>query len=170
MIERRAVIELRAHERHLQGYAAKFGVEARIGNFIEVIAPGAFASTLAKDRDVLALVDHDRAKVLARTKSGNLKLVEDAQGLAFDISLPKTQAASDILELVTRGDAGGASFAFTVEPSGERWTGQRRELRSVTLHEISIVSSWPAYPNTEVVARTRTPRLNLAKLYLESCK
>jgi hypothetical protein len=42
MIERRAVTELRAKERRLEGYAAKFGVEAKISDFIEVIQPGAF--------------------------------------------------------------------------------------------------------------------------------
>lgn len=170
MIERRAVIELRTRERGLEGYAAKFGVEARIGDFTEVIRAGAFKQSLAAGRDVLALVDHDKTKVLARTKSGNLRLSEDSQGLAFDIALPNTQAANDILELVGRGDAGGASFAFNVEPSGERWTGRRRELRSVTLHEISVVSAWPAYPDTVVIARAKTPRLNLARFYLETCR
>lgn len=168
MIEKRFTTEIRARERHLEGYAARFGVEARIGDFTEVIAAGAFAQSLSTKRDILALVDHDASKVLARTRSGTLKLAEDSNGLHFDLSLPNTQPANDILELVTRGDAGGASFAFTIEPSGERWTGRRRELRSVTLHEISIVSSFAAYPNTVVIARAKTPRLNLARLYLET--
>ncbi|MBM3655255.1 MAG: HK97 family phage prohead protease, partial [Alphaproteobacteria bacterium] len=37
----------------------------------------------------------------------------------------------------------------------EKWTGARRELRAVDLHEISIVSAWPAYSNTVVEARSR---------------
>src|SRR5262245_63464323 len=38
--ERRAIVgELRAKGRRLEGYAATFGAEARIGNFTETIAP-----------------------------------------------------------------------------------------------------------------------------------
>lgn len=170
MIERRFTTEFRRSERGLSGYAAKFGVEARIGDFTEVIAAGAFKQTLSSGRDVLALVDHDKTRVLARTKSGNLKLTEDPQGLQFDISLPQTSAANDVLALAERGDLGGMSFAFTVTKDGERWQGNRRELRSVNLVEISVVSSWPAYEGTTVNPRSKTPKLNLAKLYLETCK
>ena len=170
MIERRAVTEYRAKERRLEGYAARFGIEARIGEFTEVIAAGAFKASLSAGRDILALADHDHTRVLARTKSGSLKLAEDSSGLQFDLSLPDTQAGRDVLALAERGDLGGMSFGFTVnEKNGERWTGNRRELRSVNLVEISVVSAWPAYPETTVTPRARTPRLNLARLYLETC-
>jgi HK97 family phage prohead protease len=172
LTEFRAFAELRANAggRRLEGYAAKFGVEARIADFIEVVQPGAFKSSLASGADVLALVDHDRGKVLARTRSGSLKLQEDSKGLQFDLSLPETQSGRDVLALAERGDLGGMSFGFMVNgKDGERWTGNRRELRSVNLVEISVVSAWPAYPETTVNARARTPRLNLARLYLETC-
>jgi HK97 family phage prohead protease len=78
MLERRAfAAELRAKGRRLEGYAATFGAEARIADFTETIAPGAFASTLAERADILALVDHDPGRVLARTRSGTLRLTED---------------------------------------------------------------------------------------------
>jgi HK97 family phage prohead protease len=170
LTEIRSFAEYRASGRRLEGYAARFGVEARIGNFIETILPGAFKASLADGRDIIGLVDHDRSKVLARTRSGTLKLQEDSQGLAFDLSLPQTQTASDLLALAERGDLGGMSFAFTVPKDGERWTGNRRELRSVNLVEISIVSAWPAYPETSVIARAKTPRLNLARLFLETIR
>ena len=170
MIERRAVTEFRSTGRRLEGYAARFGVEARIADFTEVIAAGAFKQTLATSRDILALVDHDQTRVLARTKSGNLKLAEDSQGLAFDIALPPTSAGNDVLALAERGDLGGMSFGFTVTEDGQRWQGNHRELRTVNLLEISVVSAWPAYPETSVVARSKTPRLNLAKLYLETVR
>ena len=80
-VERRAITELRAAGRKLEGYAARFNVEARIGDFTEVIRSGAFAGSLAVGRDILALVDHDRTRVLARTRSGNLWLSEDSCGL-----------------------------------------------------------------------------------------
>lgn len=169
MIERRAITELRTTGRKLEGYAARFGVEARIATFTEVIRAGAFRNSLAGGRDILALVDHDRTKILARTRSGNLKLAEDSSGLQFELSVPDTQPGRDVLALAERGDLGGMSFAFTVPKDGERWTGDRRELLAVDLHEISVVSAWPAYEGTVVAARIRTPRLNLANRYLETC-
>lgn len=165
--EIRIVAELRRSGRRLEGYAATFGTEARIAGFTEVIAPGAFASTL-EGRDILALVDHDATRVLGRTKTGTLELREDERGLAFGIELPDTQAGRDVLALAERGDLGGMSFGFTVPKGGERWSGERRELRQINLHEISVVSAWPAYDNTSVVARNRTPKLNLAKRFMET--
>src|SRR5262249_21303642 len=139
-------------------------------DFSEVIAPGAFASGLA-GRDILALVDHDASRVLARTRSGTLRLGEDSKGLAFSLDVPDTQVGRDVLALAERGDLGGMSFGFTVPKGGDRWDGKRRELRSVTLHEISVVSAWPAYSGTSIAARARMSeptRLRLARLYLHT--
>ena len=170
-LERRAVVELRVAGRKLVGYAATFGTEARVGDFTEVIARGAFGGGLGADKDVLALVDHDPTRLLARTRSGTLRLSEDARGLAFSLDLPETQAGRDVLTLAERNDLGGMSFAFVVPQGGERWTGNRRELTRVELKEISVVSAWPAYPDTTVAARSRVPpRLARAKLYLETVK
>lgn len=167
-MEKRQAAEVRVAGRKLTGYAARFNTEARIGHFSEVIRPGAFAASL-KGRDILALVDHDPTRLLARTRTGTLELREDAEGLAFTIQLPDTQAGRDVLTLAERGDLGGMSFGFTVEKDGERWDGNRRELRAVTLHEISVVSAWPAYEGTSVAARSKPgPRLTLARLYLET--
>lgn len=152
-MERRAFSEIRATGRELAGYAAVFGAEARIGNFVETIAPGAFRDALAAD--VLALLDHDPGKVLGRTRSGTLRLAEDDRGLAFALDLPDTQAGRDVAALAARGDLGGMSFGFIVPEDGESWQGNRRTLRRVQLGEISVVSAWPAYPGTEVALRAR---------------
>lgn len=156
--ERRFAGELRASGRRLTGYAATFGTEAKIGGFTEIIAPGAFAESLRSGADILALADHNPRAVLARTKSGTLRLSEDSRGLAFEIDVADTSAGRDVLALAERGDLGGMSFGFTVRKGGERWTGTRRELRSVELKEISVVSAWPAYDNTEVHARSKPVR------------
>lgn len=167
--ERRALAaELRAQGRRLVGYAAVFDAEARIGEgWTEVIRPGAFAASLAGGRDVLALVDHDPARVLGRTRSKTLRLAEDARGLAFEIDVPDTQDGRDVLALAERGDLGGMSFGFVAKD--QRRQGDRRELRAVELHEISVVSAWPAYDGTEVQARARAaepPRLAHARRLL----
>lgn len=150
-IERRAFTEVRTAGRRIEGYAATFGSEARLGGFVETIAPGAFRAALAGD--VLAMLDHDPGKVLGRTRSGTLRLTEDARGLAFSLDLPDTQAGRDVLALAERGDLGGMSFGFTVPKGGESWQGERRTLRTIALREISVVQAWPAYPDTQIALR-----------------
>jgi len=160
-------VTLTASGRKLGGVAAVFDVEARVADFTEVIRPGAFKGSLA-GRDVVCLIDHDPCRLLARTKSGTLRLEEDAKGLRFELDLPDTQEGRDILTLAERGDLGGCSFGFTVPKGGEVWNGKRRELRTVTLHEISVVHSWPAYSGTSVQARSKCPRLAAALRFLET--
>lgn len=168
-IERRgAAGGLRASGRTLTGYAATFGNEARIGGFIERIAPGAFRDSLASGRDVLALLDHRADVLLGRTASGSLKLSEDAKGLRFELTLPDTTAGRDLIALAERGDLGGMSFGFRA--LDEAWSGNTRELRQVELHEISVVQSWPAYQQTEISLRSRqaAETTNPARLWLET--
>jgi uncharacterized protein len=170
MIERRiAPVELRTEGRRLVGYAARFDSEAKMPGFTERIRPGAFADSLRSGADILALVDHDATKVLARTRSKTLSLVEDANGLAFAFDVPDTGPGRDVLALAQRGDLGGMSFGFTIPTGGDHWDGTKRELRAVNLIEISIVTAWPAYEGTSVAARSRFPqRLSLARRYLET--
>jgi len=155
VIEKRfQTTELRAKGRRLEGYAALFGSEARIGGgVVETIAPGAFARTLTQRADILALVDHDPTRVLARTRSGSLRLSEDTRGLTFDLDVPDTQAGRDVLALAERGDLGGMSFGF--EAIDEHVDGARRELRAVDLFEISVVAAFPAYEGTVINARSQ---------------
>lgn len=153
-IEKRgARLEIRAKGRTLEGYAATFNNAAEIGGrFVETIAPGAFSASLRAKGDILALVDHDPGRVLARTRSGSLRLSEDTRGLAFSLDVPDTTAGRDVLALAERGDLGGMSFGFTA--TDEHRDGDRRELRGVELHEISIVLAWPAYDGTTIHARS----------------
>jgi Escherichia/Staphylococcus phage prohead protease len=169
-IERRAfAAEMRAKGRRLEGYAATFGTEARIGDFTETVSPGAFRASITSGKDILALVDHDPSRVLARTRSGSLRLSEDSHGLHFDLDVPATSAGNDVLALAERGDLGGMSFAFSAED--EEWQGDRRTLKTVNLFEVSAVAAWPAYDGTVVHARSRPllrPRLSLARRYMET--
>lgn len=169
-IERRgAAGGVSATGRTLSGYAAVFGQETRIGGFSERIAPGAFAKSLASGRDVLALLDHRADVLLGRTKSGTLKLSEDAKGLRFDLTIPDTQAGRDLVALAERGDLGGMSFGFRAVD--EAWTGDTRELRAVELHEVSVVQSWPAYQQTEISLRNRCDAApDRRVLWLETCR
>jgi HK97 family phage prohead protease len=155
-MERRAATELRAAGRKLEGYAAVFDAPARIGGFTEIIKPGAFRASLEARGDVLALVDHDPSRLLARTGSGTLRLAEDSRGLRFELDVPDTQLGRDVLALAERRDLGGMSFSFRAKE--ERWpAADRRELRAVLLLEVSVVQAFPAYSATSVQARSRQP-------------
>lgn len=162
-LERRAAdLEIHSSGRKLEGYASRFGVRAAIADFEEEIRSGAFAESL-KVGDKLALVDHDVSRVLARTRNGSLKLAEDSRGLHFEISLPQTTLANDVLALAEVGSLGGASIGFIAKR--DSWRGRLRTLEQIDLREISIVQSFPAYPSTTVTARSlgMTSRSPLAR-------
>lgn len=170
-MERRVATEWRAEGRRLEGVVVRYGAEAKIGRFTERVAPGAFDQALGGGRDIVALVDHDPRLLLARTRSGTLRLRAAGDGLYFDLDLADTALARDVLTLAERGDLGGMSFGFLVPSDGEAWQGTTRELRAVDLREISVVHAWPAYDGTSVHARAHQacpPRLSLAQRYLET--
>jgi hypothetical protein len=55
-----------------------------------------------------------------------------------------------------RGDVDSMSFGFSVPPKGESWSddGSVRELHQVRLHEVSVVTGWPAYVATSASVRS----------------
>lgn len=141
----------------IEGYAAVFDSPTDIwGMFTEIIAPGAFADAIASNDDIRALFNHDWNNVLGRTKSGTLRLSEDARGLKFEVDLPNTTLARDLSESLKRGDISQCSFGFV--PTSETWDYEPeipvRTINSVELHEISVVSI-PAYEDTEVSLRSK---------------
>ncbi|WP_313297391.1 HK97 family phage prohead protease [Diaphorobacter sp.] len=152
-IERRFIAAPKVEGGQLVGLAAPYNTETRIGDFNERIAPGAFTRTLANQRDVLALADHDSTRVLGRTSSGSLSLRETAKGLEYSLKLPSTSVGNDLRELAARGDLGGVSIGFRAVR--DTWQGDVRTLEEIELHEISIVQAWPAYPDTSVALRSR---------------
>jgi len=182
VLERRATVELRAvgdqKSPRLAGYAAVFDSPSQdLGGFTEIVRPGAFKRTLTSERDPLALVQHMPQLVLGRCSAGTLRLIEDGKGLAFEIDMPNTTAARDLLVSVERGDVRGASFAFSTPKGGDRWEVRSdkvvRELIDVDLHEITITPT-PAYPDTAVARRSYelkfavTPRLRSLRRFLET--
>ena len=150
--------ELRAdtESRTVTGYAAVFGMQSEdLGGFIEEIAPGAFNGVLGDD--VRALVNHDESRILARTRSGTLRLSVDERGLAYAFDVPNTTYGNDLLESIRRGDITQSSFGFQVD--ADEWTKadgemMRRTIKKVKrLFDVSPVT-YPAYPDTTVALRS----------------
>lgn len=157
----------------LVGLAAPFGVTINHGGRRECIARGAFTDAIARGaapdgRDIIALADHDPAKVLGRMSTGRLTLAETREGLTFALTVADTAAGRDILALAEEGDLGGVSVGFSLDGSQHRTVtdddGELREWTRCALSEVSVISSWPAYPTTA------TKRDRLAFLETEEAK
>lgn len=136
------------------GYAAVFNSPSEPLPFIETIAPGAFSRTLKSRNNVRMLLNHNPEKVLGSTRAKTLRLTEDTRGLLAEADLPPTTVGRDLSISMKRGDIDSMSFGFTVPRGGDAWndTGDRRELREVRLHEVSVVT-FPAYAKTTASVR-----------------
>ena len=139
------------------GYAAVFNSPSEPLPFIERIAPGAFKRSLKARNDIKLLWNHDTGSVLGSTRAGTLKLEEDSYGLRVTATLPETTLGKDVRTLVQRGDVNAMSFGFSVPANGDSWNtdGTERTLRSVRIHEVSIVA-FPAYQQTAGTATVRS--------------
>jgi HK97 family phage prohead protease len=138
------------------GYAAVFNAWSEPLPFRERIAPGAFARSLDSRNEIKMFVNHDTSRVLASKRAGTLRLVEDSYGLRAEADLPDTTDGRDMATLIRRGDVDSMSFGFSVPQGGDSWSdnGQERELREIRLHEISVVTGFPAYPQTAASVRS----------------
>ena len=107
--------------------------------------------------DVRALIDHDTAKVLGRTKAGTLSLSIDNYGLKGVVQINRDdQDAMNLYARVQRGDVSQCSIGFDIleeevevkADGGCHWT-----VKKVKLYEVSVCT-FPAYEKTEAVARS----------------
>lgn len=133
-----------------RGYAAVFNSPSQPLPFIETIKPGAFRRSLMSGKEIRMYLNHNSDQVLASTKSGTLTLREDARGLYVEADLPDTTYGRDLSVLMQRGDVHSMSFGFTIPRNGDSWSsdGTSRELREIILHEVSVVTGFPAYEDT----------------------
>ncbi len=158
-------VELRAEgeKRVAFGYAAVFGkLSQNLGGFVEQVAPGAFTKTI-QEQDVRALFNHDEDHVLGRMGAGTLRMVEDDDGLAYEIDLPNTTIGRDVAEMLRRDDIFGSSFGFRVieDEWGETEQGfPLRTLKQVSLRDIGPVT-FQAYLDAPAALRSLAETRNL---------
>ena len=138
------------------GYAAVFNSPSEPLPFTEVIKEGAFKRSLKSRNEIKLFMNHNTDVVLGSTRAGTLKLSEDSRGLLAQAELPDTSAGRDLSVLMKRGDVSSMSFGFSVPPKGDSWSqdGATRELHQVRLHEVSIVTGFPAYEATTASVRS----------------
>ena len=132
----------------IRGYAAVYNSDSEwMGGFYEQIEAGAFDSVL--ENDVRAYFNHDENLLLGRVSSGTLRIGTDKRGLFYEVDLPNTTYANDLVELMKRGDVNQSSFAFLIEK--DRWEQRGgvtyRIIEKVSrLLDVSPVAQ-PAYPD-----------------------
>jgi HK97 family phage prohead protease len=139
----------------IRGYAAVFydgspNTEFAWGGVAERVRPTAFDAILADpNHDVVASFNHDLNNLLGRRSSGTLRIGKDARGLWYEIDMPPTDLASDLLHLIARGDVRGSSIAFFVRKETFEQDGETliRWLDEVDLVELGPVAI-PAFPAT----------------------
>lgn len=139
------------------GTAAVFWQRTAIGNpkswgFWEEVAPGAFDRALRDGDDVRLLLDHNPSLLLARTRSGTLRLSADGSGLQVRADLPDTQLGRDTATMIARRDLSQMSFGF-YDPT-YRWTTlpDGTELGTIlSVGELADVApvTFPAYAGTK---------------------
>jgi HK97 family phage prohead protease len=127
-------------------------INSPAGQHTEIIRCGALDG--ADMSDCRLLYNHDTNRVpLARTPK-TMQLTAGPAGLDMSASLPDTVEARSVHTAVARGDLTGMSFAFSIPPGGDRWSGRTREILKISkIYEVSI-TPFPAYAETSVEARS----------------
>jgi len=161
----RAGLEVRdAEQRIISGAIVPYGVETRVGGYVESFAPGAF--TTAVPADVPLLVAHRHAQLpIGRTAT----LTDEPGALVGEFQLSDTRDADEVLALARDHVPLGLSVGFI--PTEDKWNRDRTKVVRVraTLGEVSVVGL-PAYRDAKVTAvraddQPPTPRLAVARLY-----
>jgi len=140
----------------IRGYAAIYNSDSEwMGGFYEQIERGAFDDVLSDD--VRAYFNHDENLLLGRVSSGTLRIGADERGLYYEVDLPNTTYANDLVELMKRGDVNQSSFAFLI--GQDRWEQRGgktyRIIEKVSrLLDVSPVAQ-PAYPDATSELKTR---------------
>lgn len=154
------------------GRAITFNSRSVDMGFTEIINSEAINQDLINRSDVFGLFNHDRNKVLARSRNGkgSLKLEIREDGLWYSFEIPNTELGNELRSHIERGEIYGSSFAFTVpaDGSGEVITrdANNKVVRTITkidgLYDVSPVFS-PAYQDS-VCSKRMLDLMNEEKL------
>lgn len=146
----------------LEGYAAVFNTPTRIrdylGDFDEVILPGAFARSIGESTPVMQW-DHGRDPAVGTAPIGDIQdLREDDRGLYVRARLYDHPSTERVRMAIRGRSVKGMSFRFGVPDKGDTWSKRTdgadlREIRDADVHELGPVT-FPAYRTTTVGLRS----------------
>lgn len=144
MLEYRVASLAPGNDRTVGGIVVRYGSRAQVaGLFTESFVPG---SLRPATRGVMLNLQHDRARLLARTGAG-LTLEDGRESMEMRADLPNTTLANDVLEGVRAGLYTGLSIEFRAEE--ESWEGNHRTVHKAVMSGVSIVDV-PAYSDSHI--------------------
>lgn len=151
-------------KKQIIGYASLFNhrskpITEKINNrtvtYYETIDQRAMQDALMED--VVYVIDHNPANLIARRSAGNLSLTVTEKGLMFEATLPDTQIARDLATNIEVGNYTENSFAFRVKDDvwsrDETGTIHRNILSIDRIIDVSTVVNG-AYADTILVTRS----------------
>jgi HK97 family phage prohead protease len=148
----------------LSGYATTFEEPYTIydwlGQYSEVMDPGAATKTLSEGPDVVFLPNH-AGLTMARTKPGTLSLVADSTGMLMEAEVDTRRGdVRDLVLAIEREDVTEMSFAFMV--TRQRWSPDYDERRilefDINRGDVSAVN-FGANPTTSITSRSAAKQL-----------
>jgi HK97 family phage prohead protease len=140
------------------GFASVFNKESDGLPWVEVVKPGAFDRVISEQQDVRALVNHDPARIIGRSRGGEsdtLRLEITKRGLKTTIQPPNNSEGRGVVESIRRGDLDGMSIGFRTVADDWMIKGKKevREITDIDLFDVSVVA-FPAFKKTEAGLRS----------------
>lgn len=152
-------IEIRNDHAVIKGYINAVERDSRElpspqGSFVEQVRSGTWENAISKKDNIPLLLNHNKNRELASTKSGTLKLKEDNIGLYAEARV----CDPDVIEKAKKNKLVGWSFGFSkLKDSWGKTDGgiDRRYLEDIDVTEISVLddSRTPAYYGTSIENR-----------------
>ena len=156
--------------RIIEGYAIVFNQESKVIYdaerqlaFVEIIERGAVTKDLLLACDIKAVLEHDKRRLLARSRYGNgsLSLSIDDYGLKYRFESPHTVDGDFAIEMIIRGDIFGSSFAYYTNDKDKAKVSYSKKdgMLLRTVHQIDQISDVspvtdPAFYGTDVTVRS----------------
>lgn len=152
-------VEVRNDRIIIDGYVNAVERESKVlydtrGEFIEKIRAGVFQKALERADNVRVLLDHEKDRELADTKSGKAKLYEDNIGLRAIVEIDD----AEVIEKARNNKLRGWSFGFLCNKEDRKTNEdgiEERVVRDLDLLEVSIIDDrkYPAYIGTSIEMR-----------------
>ena len=178
----RTEVRTSTDSRRMEGYAVVFGQRSVLlrdwnggGPVLEQIEPGAITDELLRSSDIIATINHDEDRMLARSCNGkgSLSLKRDEHGLLVSWECANTVYGDFAYESAKRGDFAGMSFGMEIDPKTDvSYTREKDKdgndivVRHVNhirnLFDVSVVTH-PAYRETNIEARSAEIRQALGE-------
>lgn len=147
----------------IEGRPIVYEKYANLWGFKEIIREGAATEALKKKNEYV-LWNHSSSMPMAGRKNGTLEAKEDKEGVTIRADVCKTVWGREGYEAIEADLVDQMSFAFDVARNGDHWfiekiDGVEFEVREIlqleVIYDYSPVT-YPAYEDTEVIARNKT--------------